>query len=552
MKKCLILLLTLTIIAGFAFARGSSAPSGPTATATGPFGRYDQTVRITQTRILATWMGFDAGDNEDNNWWTRTYKEQLNIELVNLFTAPNWGPDYDTKINLALATGDMPDVMSLYTTLAVRAIEGNRVIDLTDTYNRTASPQVKEIFAREPEALKAWTVGGKMYGIANTADIPGWVYFWVPKSAVTQFNGGVLPTTFAQVEQLATRIMQSRGTGAYGFGLNGTNLNELGDLGKAFRATDVWILRNNQLEWGRIQTEVRDTWTKAAEWYQRGLLARDFASKSQDDVDADFLNNRCAILIGGTNLPNGSVGRNWILLNPNDDLVCIPIMAADGGNLQMYRNASYGEAIMVSATCQYPDAVMRLYNLGTAISNDYGKPDFIRNAHYDWSPGGNMEFWNRMCTGGGKVDDRIPDHQSGYQAVLEINNRGDGSRLRNMNAFGALQFFEQMKSWIDLGTRGENWELNWSIWNINIGTNSRGHSERMDTEGRFLSSPRTGQEVPAEAENNQNLYAKYIQYATEAIMNNTATRSFNDWVSYYNANGGTQIYAQVREQYRNQ
>jgi hypothetical protein len=73
----------------------------------------------------------------------------------------------------------------------------------------------------------------------------------------------------------------------------------------------------------------------------------------------------------------------------------------------------------------------------------------------------------------------------------------------------------------------------------------------MHQEGRFIISPRTGQEVEAEAANNQNLYAKYIEFATLAIINNTVDRSFTEWVNYFNANGGRDIYTQVREQYRN-
>jgi ABC-type glycerol-3-phosphate transport system substrate-binding protein len=548
MKRIIVFLLAiLTVMAACSKNSGSSS-KGLSNVTIGPDGRFTETVHITQSRVLASWMGFDSGENEDKNWWTRTYKEQLNVELTNLFTAPNWGSDYDTKINIALVTNQLPDVMSLYTSLAAKAIQGGKVMDLTEIYEKYASDQVKEIYANEPAALAAWKVGGKLYGLPNTAETNSWTYFWVPKSYIDEFRAGVLPTTFAQVEELAVQI--ARKTRGYGFGLD-NQLHALENIADAFHATTAWILKDGELEWGRLQPEIKATWEKMAEWYQKGLLARDFASKLSDDVDADFLNGRCAMMIDRGLLPNG-IGRNWKLLHPDDDLVCIPIMAADGRELRVVRRSSYENAIMISSTCKNPAAVMSLFNLGTAISNDFGKPDFIKNANYDWSPNGNMNFWNRLCTGSGMVEDRIPEHSPGYQAVLEIRSGGDGSRLADMSAFTALQFYKQIKSWIEEGKSAENWELNWSIWSIYLNLDTEGYNAKMQEEGRFIISPRIGQEVEAEATNNQNINAKYSEIATLAIMNNSVDRSFTEWVNSFYANGGKDIYEQVREQHRNQ
>jgi hypothetical protein len=327
----------------------------------------------------------------------------------------------------------------------------------------------------------------------------------------------------------------------------------LEDLGDAFRSVRrAWVSKDGELEWGRLLPEARDTWARAAEWYRKGLLARDFASKNADDVTADFINGRCAIMIDQGGFPSTGTARNWKKLHQEDELVCIPIMAADGGELRVTRRNSYEQAIMISSACKNPGAVMSLFNLSTAISNDFGKPDFIENAYYDWTPDGNMNFWNRLCTGSGMVMDRIPEHDSGYQAVLEIRSGGDGGRLADMRAFTALQFYNQMKSWIDKGTSVENWDVNWSSWCINLGAKTWDHDIRMKEEGRFINSPRTGQEVEAEAKNNQNLDAKYKEIATLAIMNNTIDRSFTEWINYFYANGGKDIYEQVREQYKNQ
>ncbi|GHU70797.1 hypothetical protein AGMMS49992_03710 [Clostridia bacterium] len=512
-----------------------------------PLGKYDETVSVTQTRILTTWMGFDEGEDEDNNWWTRTYKEQLNIELTNLFTAPNWGPDFDMKINVAFATDSLPDVIPLYTTLAARAIQGGKVMDLTDVYEYCASQAVKDIMATDPLALEVWKVDGKLYGLSNPKSLESWTYLWVPQSWIDELNGGVVPSTFAEIEEFAVKVKEKTGSAA--FGAEGTTMEFVDMLVQAYHGTYEWGEADGQLEWGKIQDPIKQAWTKAAEWYKQGLIARDFASKNTDDMQADYLNGKVGIQNSSGNFPNGDTGRNWIKLNEDDSLVAIPLMAADGAPLYITKSAGYGNALMISAKCENPDAVMRLYNLSTAISNDYGKPDFITNADYNNTPGGNMGFWNRLCTGGGYATDTIEEHQASYIVGKLIAEGKDDSELLAAHAFDSVDTYQRVNSWITEGTAAENWDLNWSLWSMILGAGTHDHSRDMRQNGFIQASPNWGMETEAQAENNQNLYAKYFEFATLGIMNDDVDHQFDAWVDYFWANGGTAIYEQVNAWY---
>jgi hypothetical protein len=561
MKRIALLMVLLVVLSSTdACSDGAgTAPGGADAGQAGetpywmqddfdPFGKYDETVQITQGRILASFMAFDEGDDEDNNWWTRAYKEHLNVELTNQFTSEDWGPPFDTLVNMAIATDDLPDVISLYTTLAVRAIQGDKVMDLTDLYEYTASQQVKDIYATEPEALHAWDQNGRIYGLADTMAAQGWVYFWTPQSMIDELNGGVVPVTFDEIVAYAEKTKAK--TGGYAFDL-GSDLGQLGSLGHLYGATDTWIEKDGQLVYGKIQDEMKQVWSLAADWYAKGLLATDFSVKTTEDTEADFANDRFGVVIGGTNTPHGTMGRTWKALHPDDELVAIPMPTTgpNGNDVKMTSAGNYGTALFISKKCEDPAAVMRMFNLTTAIFSDDQKPEFVTNAAYNSGENtGWATFWCAMVMSGRVTDNRASNSSGtrGWQAVL---NGSDGSELEAARSFEAANFVKAVNRWNAEGMNVENWEDGWAYWSMYFGGKSWPHSLQMADEGRFVRSPRTGQEVDAEAQNNQNLYAKYIEYATMAIMENNVEQGFNDWVTYFYDNGGTEIVEQVQAQY---
>jgi len=505
-----------------------------------PLGRFDETVYVTQTRILAAWMGFDEGRDEDNNWWTDAYYERLNVRLTNLFTAPNWGGDFDMMMNLAFATGDLPDVMPLYTSLAVRAMEGNLVMDLTDVFERYASQQVKDIYAFDPRALEAWTVDGRLMGLSEPAAPGDFPFFWVPASMLDEFNGGVIPTTFDEINELAHWVRAH--TGRYAVGMD-NNLAMMESIMPVFGATPQWIERGGEMVWGRVQPEMRDTWQQLAEWYADGILALDFAVRTTDDVEADFMNRHMGLFMGGAHVPNGP-GRNFILNNQDDDLVAIPVMRADGTPVNVTIGAGYNNALMISARAENPAAIMRMFNLSTAITNEgEHRPYWVVDDHWNMSPEWNMEWWNRMATGTGMVAD--VRYNATLMALESILAGSDGSELVEARSFGAVGAFNTITGWVNYGAAEPGWEGNWALWNMTLGSESLATARRMFDLGHITPTPRWGADTTPEAEHSTNLMSRFVEFATLAIMNNDVDSQFEQWVNFFESNGGAEINAEV-------
>ena len=509
-----------------------------------PLGRFAETVYVTQTRILTAWMGFDEGEDEDYNWWTRAYYDHLNVVLTNLFTADSWGEPFDMAMNLAFATGELPDVMPLYTSLAVRALEGGLIMDITDIFERYASQQVKDIYATDPTSLEAWTFDGRLMGLSNPAGLGDYPFFWVPTSMLYGYNGGVMPTTLDEITSLARWIRDY--TGSYAIGLD-DNLREMFYLLNVFGGTEHWIEQDGQLINGRIQEEVRQTLALLAQWYAEGLLAVDFAVRTDGDVEADFVNRRFGILIGSSHVPNGSRGRNFMLLHPDDDLVAIPMMRADGQPMVYTTSAGYNDAVMISARAENPEAIMRMFNLGTAVVNDAERPAWVTDVYWNTTPGGNMGWWNRMATGSGYVADVRYGYEGLSVALRYLRAGSDGTELRAANAFRTLENFDRVMDWLNYGTDAEHWEGNWAMWSMLLGSESSVVVMDMHAAGRIVPTPRWGAETSAEATHSANLAARFREFATVAIMNDDVDSQFDQWVQFFYDNGGDEINEQVNQ-----
>ena len=145
--------------------------AGDEAIVADPFGKYDEPIDQTTIRILTSWMALDEGDDENNNIWSRAIRDTLGTNVTQLWTAPDWGPPFDEKVNLAIATDQLPDIIPVYTTLFYRMVDGGKLYDLTEVYEEYASPKLKEIMEMgDGVGLKSSTFDGKLYALGQPND----------------------------------------------------------------------------------------------------------------------------------------------------------------------------------------------------------------------------------------------------------------------------------------------------------------------------------------------------------------------------------------------
>lgn len=84
------------------------------------------------------------GEDSLNNYIVKYLQDQLNVEYVYDFSVDD--ASYPTKVAMAIASGDMPDVMNVNYTQLVQLTNAGALEDMTDVYNTYGSEALKNCF----------------------------------------------------------------------------------------------------------------------------------------------------------------------------------------------------------------------------------------------------------------------------------------------------------------------------------------------------------------------------------------------------------------------
>ncbi|AEE96989.1 extracellular solute-binding protein [Mahella australiensis] len=522
-----------------------------------PFGKYPEPIEITACRVKTSWMGFDEGKDENNNWWSETYLDQLNIKLNVVWTAPNWGEPLETKITTCIATDDLPDLMPVYGSLAQRISMAGKAMDVKDVVDKWASPLVKEYLNyADGRALTSAMYDGKMIGIPNPGALDGtYNVVWYRSDWLKKLNLQP-PKSLEDIENIARAFRDNDPDGngkkdTYGIAAD-KNFGGLKFVKGMFGARDGWIEKDGKLEYGLIQPEIKPALARMHEWYKEGILARDFATKDpNNELQADIAAGKVGLMLDGTHLPNGGAGRALKKNNPDADVEWSLIPTANDPNqpAKQYATSRANDFNVISYKCKHPEAIMKMINLKTAIFEPENKPDFLKDvtsAVWDTSPGGNMEFWNAVVS----FDNIGKNYKVAEMVNKEIAEGGDGSDL----PVDAKTMFEQMNSWIKEGTKSPNFDVNWAMYKLfNAENGSDLITHKMATaepDKYWYYDAFGGLDTPAMAKYGSDIATKSQEYFIKAVMEGNVDENFDAWVKYFHNNGGDLMTQEANEWYQ--
>jgi len=322
------------------------------------FGKYDEPVTIHTVRGEYSSAKFPEGDDMTNNVWTRAYKERFNIEVVT-----DWVTDeYDTKLNLAISSNDLPDVFHVNATQLQQLIEADMIMDLTDVFDKYASGRVKGYMETDSSSYESGKRDVKLYGIPQFhwgfIDQPDFV--WI-RNDWKEALGLPDPQTIDDVKNIALKFMEQYG--GYGMAVDQT-LDYLNVLAVAWDAhPDMWIRdEDGQIVYGSVQPEMKEAVAAWAEWYKLGIIDPEFPIKDFSAMNA--------------NVVAGKVGvqpyYQWWGYNPGVDVVTnlgkdavfypYKIKKADGSDATQSIFFANGAYTVVNKKSKHPEAAIKLLN----------------------------------------------------------------------------------------------------------------------------------------------------------------------------------------------
>ena len=302
-------------IAGWVAAADEKDDAEPGKNDDRAFKKFDKVVEVhIGEQIDPTDKTLPDGDTADNNQYTRYLLDNYNIKVVADWTAGSV-PDFQQKVSLCIASDSLPDaVLAPNRNYLVQASRAGLLADMSDTVNKYASKQVKEIFeTTDGRAFSNASVDGTFVGLPNiTVDTDGvYVYFirqdWLDKLGIE------VPKTVDELGKAAKAFMDAgyskdyaiagidNGNRTYSNFLNSSNNGYGFDaLYQAFDATPGYFLKDDsgKVYWGTTTDQTKNALTKLNEWYKEGLINPEIGTTTNGDNANNVKNGTCGIFMG--------------------------------------------------------------------------------------------------------------------------------------------------------------------------------------------------------------------------------------------------------------
>jgi putative aldouronate transport system substrate-binding protein len=243
------------------------------------------------------------GESIEDNRALQYIEDTLNVDISFAWIVPS--DSFSDKLNLSIASGDIPDVMTVDAIQLQQLAEAGAIEDLTGIVEQYANADLLENWNQTGGvALAAATIDGKVMGIPNVqpqADAP--IMVWVRQDWLDKL-GLAGPETVDDVEAIAKAFMEQDpdGNGAADtYGLTGTmnpvmvpgNLHGFDTIFNVYGAFPEIFFRNDagEIVYGSLQPETKEALARLAALYQAGVIDPEFATKTTD--------NSNEIVVGG-------------------------------------------------------------------------------------------------------------------------------------------------------------------------------------------------------------------------------------------------------------
>ncbi|KRE98482.1 ABC transporter substrate-binding protein [Paenibacillus sp. Soil766] len=369
-----------------AASTSSTAPAqtgaAQTATEAGPFTKSANPITIKIGKdVDASDKTLPAGDSPENNPYTRYIKENLNIDTKIVWQAAS-GKDYDQKVNLSIASNDLPDALVVKDTQFRQMVKSGQLADLTEVYNKYASPAIKHIIeTTKGLALKSVTVDGKMYAIPNVTTESDMVHMmWIRKDWLDKL-GLQPPKTIDDLEKVAKAFVEQDPDGngkADTIGITGPQLGGLlnadfinpnnnnygfDPIFSSYHSYPGFWLKgaDGKTTYGSLQPETKQALSKLRDLYAKGLIDKEMTIRK--DAQELIKNGTSGIYFGlwwaGGYGPLADAIKN----NPKANWQAYTAPLDVNGEFTPHMGNPSNQYLVVRKGYEHPEAAIQMENL---------------------------------------------------------------------------------------------------------------------------------------------------------------------------------------------
>ncbi|MDN6899508.1 ABC transporter substrate-binding protein [Oenococcus sicerae] len=364
-----------------------------------PFSKYKKTVTYTIGKSTPGIPKLPKGQTYENNAYTKYLKKTLNIQSKDKFEAET-GDAYDRKVSMAVASGDLPDIMSVNIDTLRTLVASGEIQDLSKVYKSSTSKFVKEKYnSYNGRALKEATFNGKLMAIPSTQNATAPTMLWIRQDWLDKL-GLKAPKTVAELQKVLTAFVE-KDPGNNGKGKTiGLALSKSvgGMYGSLFVADNIfatynsyprqWIRQNGKVVYGSTTNQTKQALGLLASWYKKGLIDPQMAVR--DSIESLIISGKAGAFFGpwwSGDYPLNSAKQK----DPKADWKPYMISKNGDGKISAYTQDPDSEFYVVKKGYAHPELLPKLVSAlnDRLVRKDKNyKPvvDFVQNGYDGGKP----------------------------------------------------------------------------------------------------------------------------------------------------------------------
>ncbi len=527
----------------------SSLQESNKGTIADPFGKYTPPVDITFIRgidedFAQNVLPKTPGETIQDNRWLTVYREELGINVKYAWTirGNEVSEQFSQKINVTLASGDLPDVMLVNSTQLRQLVDSGQVEDMTEYFDKYAAPLTKEIYNQESSAtLDSATINGRLmaipepYSYAEVAQ-----YLWIRDDWLKNL-GLEAPKSMEDLLEISwafTNLDPDRNgkNDTYGLAISkdiyGGTMSIEGFFAGYHSYPNMWIEDNSgKLVWGSTLPETKKALSKLAGMYKSGEIDREFSVKDGSKVAETIAKGQVGIEFGAQWNPMYPLIKSFN--NDNDaDWTGYPLVSDDNSKVMVPLKYNQTRIFAVKKGYPHPEALVKLINMH--LEKNWGKTaDF--NKYYMPAENDGVGVW--------KFSPVVPTPP-----------------YKNLNAFLEIEAARKNKNFSDL--RGEAKAIQSNLDAYNSGDKSKWGWEKIygidgvmgilksyKTNGQLLPEKFVGASTNTMAEKKAVMDMLEREVFIKIIMGESPISDFDKFVDDWYKIGGEEITKEVNSWY---
>jgi len=355
-------------------------------------------------RVLGNIAVTGYPENDEENLCIKTFKERTGVDYT--VEAYN-GDDYITKLQLYVASGNMPDMWYGSVDQVMEWKNQGLIMPLTDLINEYGKDMLPYIYE---SSLEAFTFDGEIYGLpsmyllsepGNDAASTSMILRkdWLENLELEA------PGTIEELHDVLYAFTYNDPDGdgennTFGLASHSSILSSGGGNGfnlvyNAYGITPQhWFMRDGEAVKGFMTDEFIEAVGVLREWYAEGIIDPEFVVMSGDNIVEKMVNGKCGAFFNSAwdIQDDGPKSTSAKALNPEFDIEMYPSLEGVygvGGTPAVFGS---WRTIVFSSQCKQPELLMSFLNwFALDVENWLLSENGIRGVHWDFDENGKID-----------------------------------------------------------------------------------------------------------------------------------------------------------------